>query len=164
MDLGGGHGHLLAHLLQRFPNLRGIVYDMPHLVNGAAEFLASQGLQDRAAAVGGDFFASVPQGADAYIMTAVLHDWNDDACATILRHCRAALMPGGRVLIGDFVLKPVNEPDFGKLIDLEMLIMSESGRERTEEDFRGLFRQAGFGLGRIIPLPAGTSLIEALPN
>jgi SAM-dependent methyltransferase len=162
IDVGGGHGRLMAHILHRFQRLHGIVYDMPHVVAGAAAYFAEEGLSDRCRAVAGDFFQSVPEGADAYIMTAILHDWDDDASEAILKNCRVAMKPGGRVLIGDFVLKPANEPDFGKTIDLEMLIMTPSGRERSEGDFRRLLDRSDLRLNRIIPLPSATSLVEAV--
>ena len=162
VDVGGGHGRLMARVLERFPPLRGIVYDMPHVVNGAAAYLAERGLADRCQAVDGNFFERVPEDADAYIMTAILHDWDDDACVKILRNCRAAMAPGGRVLIGDFVLKPSNEPDFGKMVDLEMLVVTHAGRERTEEEFRSLLGDSGFRLNRIVPLPSGNSLVEGV--
>ena len=153
----------MAQILERYPRMHGIVYDMSHVVDGAAAYLAERGLTSRCHAEGGDFFARVPEGADAYIMTAILHDWDDEGCVTILRNCRRAMKPGGRVLIGDFVLKPVNEPDFGKLIDLEMLVVTSGGRERSEEDFRRLLGQADLELSQMIPLSTGTSLIEARP-
>jgi len=162
VDLGGGHGRLLSVILKRFPDLRGIVFDMPHVVEGARAHIARSGLSERCEAVGGDFFASVP-AADAYILTAVLHDWNDDECIAILKNCRRAMKPGGRVLIGDFILKPVNEADFGRLIDLEMLVMTRSGRERTQEEFRGLLDKADLRLARVCPLPLGNSLLDARP-
>jgi hypothetical protein len=162
VDLGGGHGHLMGHILERFPEMRGIVYDMPHVVNGAESHIAGLGLADRCQAVAGDFFTSVPGGADAYIMTAILHDWDDEASATILRNCRRAMKPGARVLIGDFVLKSSNEPDLGKAVDLEMLVITPSGRERTENDFRQLLQSCGLRLNRILPLPSGNSLVEAV--
>jgi len=162
VDVGGGHGRLLATIARRFQNVRGIVFDMPHVVEGARKYLAEVGLSDRCEAMGGDFFESLP-AADAYIMTAILHDWNDEKCISILRNCRRAMRPGGRVLIGDFVLKSANQPDFGRLIDLEMLLMTHSGRERTESEFRELLTQSGLLLAKVIPLPSGNSLLEAVP-
>jgi len=163
VDIGGGQGRLLAQILQHNPHIHGIVFDMPHVVTGAVPHFAACGLADRARAVGGDFFASVPEGADGYIMTAILHDWDDEASVRILRNCRKAMSPSGRVLVGDFVLKPSNEPDFGRVVDLEMMLMTDSGRERTEEEFRTIFAQAGLELKRVIPLPSGTCLLEAVP-
>ena len=162
VDVGGGHGRLLAHILERHPNMHGIVYDMPHVIGGAAAHLVERGLTARSEAIGGDFFDRVPAGADAYIMTAVIHDWADERCEVILGNCRAAMKPGGRVLLADFVLKPANQPDLGRMIDLEMLAMTSNGRERTEEEFRALLGRSGLRVSRIIPLPVGTSLIEAV--
>jgi len=162
VDVGGGHGRLLAAILRRFQNVRGIVFDMPHVVQGAGEYLHKSGLTERCDAVGGDFFDSVP-AADAYIMTAVLHDWNDENCIKILNNCRRAMQGHGRVLIGDFVLKPANQPDFGRVIDLEMLVMTRSGRERTEAEFREILQRSGFTLVQVTPLPSGNSLLEAVP-
>jgi hypothetical protein len=162
VDVGGGHGRLMARILERFPTLHGIVYDMPHVVEGTGPYLAASGLADRCEAVAGNFFEGVPRGGDAYILTAILHDWDDEACVKILGNCRRALAPGGRMLIGDFVLKPVNEPDIGTMVDLEMLVATHSGRERTEPEFRELLRRSGFRLNRIVPLPSGNSLVEGL--
>ncbi|MBV8895579.1 MAG: methyltransferase domain-containing protein [Acidobacteriaceae bacterium] len=162
VDVGGGHGRLLSVILERFPDLRGIVYDMPHVAEGARAEIARRGLSERCEAVGGDFFASVPP-ADAYILTAVLHDWSDDECIAILKNCRRAVKPGGCVLMGDFILKPANEADFGRLIDLEMLVMTRSGCERTEEEFRALLGKADLRLACVYPLPSGNSLLEARP-
>jgi len=162
VDVGGGHGRLLSVILARFPNLRGIVFDMPHVTEGARAHIAQWGLSDRCQALGGDFFSNVP-AADSYILTAVLHDWSDDECIAILKNCRRAIKRGGRILIGDFVLKPANEPDFGRLIDIEMLVMTRSGRERTQEEFGSLLHKADFRLARVRPLPSGNSLLEARP-
>jgi hypothetical protein len=164
VDVGGGHGRLVAHLLKRFNRLRGIVFDQPHVVGGATEFLAAQHLADRCQAIGGDFLKSVPPGGDAYLMTAILHDWNDEACVCILQNCRQVMNPTGRILIADFILKPVNQPDLGRLIDLEMLIMTGSGRERSTTEFSELLEQSGLSLVQIIPLPFGNCLIEAEPR
>jgi hypothetical protein len=163
VDIGGGHGRLMIRILERFPALHGVVFDQPHVVNDVDWFMAERGLARRCQSVAGNFFESVPAGADAYIMTAVLHDWDDDACVEILRNCRSAMAPDGRILIGDFILMPPNQPDFGRLIDLEMLVMAGTGRERTEQEFCHILARAGLSLRKVIPLPAGTSLIEAVP-
>ncbi len=164
VDVGGGHGRLMARILDRFPQLHGIVFDQAHVVDAVASHMAERGLSARCRPVAGNFFESVPAGADCYIMTTILHDWDDESCVRILRNCRAAMAPNGRVLIGDFILKPANQPDFARLVDLEMLVVAGVGRERTETEFRGLLARAGFDLNRIVPLPAGTSLIEAIPS
>jgi hypothetical protein len=104
----------------------------------------------------------VPAGADAYLLTSILHDWGDERCVVILRRIRAAMAPHARVLAGDFVLQPPSEPDPGRLIDLEMLVMTEGGRERTADEFSALFARAGLRVSRILPTPAMHSLIEAV--
>src|SRR5262249_48146619 len=131
-DVGGGHGRLLSLVLGKYPRMQGVVYDQPHVVAGATPLLKSAGLEGRAKGVGGDFFESVPEGHDAYMMSHILHDWDDERCLAILRNCRKATRPGGRLVVLDAVIKPGNEPDLGKLIDMEMLVCV-SGRERTEQ-------------------------------
>jgi SAM-dependent methyltransferase len=159
VDVGGGQGELLSAILARYPAMRGIVFDLPHVVEAAAARVAARRLGDRLEAIGGDFFAAVPP-ADAYIMTNVLHDWNDADSIAILRNCRAAMRPGGRVLIGDFVLRPVNEPDIGRLFDLEMLVLTDGGRERSEAEFAAILAASDLRLSRVVPL-GGLCLIEA---
>ena len=159
VDIGGGQGELLSAILARYPAMRGIVLDLPHVVEAARARIVARGLGDRLATVAGDFFAAVPP-ADAYIMTNVLHDWNDADSIAILRNCRAAMRPGGRVLISDFVLRPVNEPDIGRLFDLEMLVLTDGGKERSEAEFEQILTASDLRLTRVIPL-GGVCLIEA---
>lgn len=159
VDVGGGQGELLSAILTRYPAMRGIVFDLPHVVEAARERIAAHGLGERLEAVGGDFFATLP-AADAYIMTNVLHDWNDADSIAILRNCRAAMRPGGRVLISDFVLRPVNEPDIGRLFDLEMLVLTDGGKERSEAEFASILAASDLRLTRLVPL-GGVCLIEA---
>ena len=162
VDVGGGHGLLLHAILSANPKLRGVLADLPAVVAGA-EALRSEQIAARCEIVGGDFFASVPAGADAYIMKWVIHDWNDEDCLKILRNCRRAIRREGRLLIVDAVLTPCNEPDPGKLTDLLMLMMASGGRERTEVEFRDLLRRADFLLTRLITTASGSSIIESQP-
>lgn len=164
VDVGGGHGRLMECLLARNPQMRGVVFELPHVAAQAQRLLESGPVAGRCRAVGGDFLAEIPVHADAYIMTAVLHDWDDEACVTILRNCRKAMKPNGRLLLGEFVLKAANQPDLGKLVDLEMLVMLGRARERTADEFSALLDAADLSLRRVIRLPAGTSLIEAEPR
>jgi hypothetical protein len=110
-----------------------------------------------------DFFTSVPEGADAYIMKWIIHDWNDEDSSKILSNCRRAIRPDGTLLIVDAVLKPPNEPNSGKLLDLNMLVMAPGGRERTEAEFAVLLRQADFSLTRVIPTAGPLSIVESRP-
>jgi O-methyltransferase len=119
-------------------------------------------LLDRCALVGGDMFSSVPAGADAYIMKYIIHDWPDDKCLTILRACRASVNPSGKLLIVDNVINPSGGLDWGRILDLEML-MFPGGRERTEEQFRDLLAGAGWRLSRVIPTASPLSIVEGVP-
>ena len=160
VDVAGGHGQVLTSILQKHPNMRGILFDLEHVIAGARPRIEAAGLADRCETATGDFFTAVPAGGDAYIMKHIIHDWDDARAATILRNIRTAMKPGGRVILLDSVLTPANQPDFGKLIDLEMMLMP-GGRERTEEEFRALFASAGFELTRVVPTQSPLSVIEA---
>ncbi len=160
-DVGGGHGRLLSLVLQKYPGMRGEVFDQPHVVAGAAPLLQAAGLEARARGVGGDFFESAPPGHDAYMMSHILHDWADDRCVQILKNCRRATKPGGRLLVLDAVIKPGNEPDLGKIIDLEMLVCV-SGRERTEQEFAALMSASGWSFRRVIPTKSSVSIVEGV--
>ena len=161
VDVAGGHGLLLATILQRHPHLRGTLYEIPSVIEGARTGPLAP-VMDRCKLVAGDIFASVPAGADAYIMKHIIHDWPDEASLKILRGCRAGVNPGGKLLVVDQVIQPGNEFDAGKFLDLEMLIFP-GGHERTESQFRELFAAAGWRITRIIPTPAGISIVEGVP-
>jgi hypothetical protein len=161
VDVAGGHGKLLTSILQRYTGMRGILFDVPHVIAGAAPLIDAAGVKDRCATVGGDFFKEVPDGS-AYIMKHIIHDWDDDRARLILRNIRAKLQgkPNGKVLLLEAVLQAGNAPDLGKLIDIEMLMMP-GGRERSESEFRALFASAGFELTRVVPTRSPLSVIEA---
>jgi hypothetical protein len=163
VDVGGGHGSFLAALLQAHPGMRGIVFDRPSVVEEAWGRLEAAGLGDRAEVVGGDFFAGLPSGADAYLLKSVIHDWNDDQAVAILRQCRAAMPDTGRVLVVDPVVPPGDQPSPNKLVDLLLLALlgSGSGRERTEAEHRVLFEAADLRLARAIPTASPSWLLEA---
>jgi hypothetical protein len=163
VDVGGGHGLLLATLLRANPGVRGILFDRPEVVAGAGALLAEQGVAERCRVAGGDFFTGVPAGGDAYLLKLIVHDWDDARAATILGHCCAALGGRGRVLVVEHVLAPRNERDWAKLLDLEMLVLTQGGRERTAAEFEALFARAGLRLARIVPTPSGMAVLEAVP-
>jgi len=160
VDVAGGHGRVLTSILQKYPSMRGVLFDLEHVLVGARPVIESLGLSDRCDTVSGDFFEAVPEGGDAYIMKHIIHDWDDERATTILKNIRAAMNRGGRVILLDSVVSPGNQPDFAKMIDLEMLLMP-GGRERTEQEFRELFARSGFPLTRIIPTKSPLSVIEA---
>jgi hypothetical protein len=161
VDVGGGHGLLLASILSKYPDIRGVLYDAPAVVPGASEVLAAHGVADRCETVGGDFLRSVPGGGDAYILKHIIHDWSDEECVTILSHCRAGMKGGGKVLIVEMVVPDPNVHAISKFLDLEMLLFL-TGRERTESEYRDLLERAGFELARIVPTPSPYSVIEGV--
>jgi hypothetical protein len=160
VDVAGGHGLLLATLLGRNPHLKGTLYEVHHVLEGAKTG-ALKPYMDRCTLASGDMFSSVPSGADAYIMKHVIHDWPDDACVKILKACRQGVNPGGKLLVVDCVIQPGNDFSPGKFLDLQMLIFP-SGRERTEPEFRQLLEAAGWKFSRIIPTAAGDSIVEGV--
>jgi hypothetical protein len=149
-DIGGGQGELLAGILASNPTMRGILFDQPHVVAGAAPTLERAGVADRCEVIGGSFFEGVPRGADAYLLKSVIHDWDDPPAVEILRQCRTAIGDIGKLLLVEYLVRPGNEPDPLKFRDLMMLVMV-GGRERTAEDFRRLYTEAGFRLMEVIP-------------
>jgi hypothetical protein len=163
VDIAGGHGAVLTAILKRYPSMHGILFDLEHVVAGARGAIEAEGLADRCSVASGDFFQAVPPGGDAYVMKHIIHDWDDERAAVILRHIRAVLPPDGRVVLFESVIPEDNEPGLGKIIDLEMLVMP-GGRERTEKEFRALFDSAGFTLTRIVPTASPLSVIEAKPK
>lgn len=162
VDVGGAHGHLLAAILRRHRKLRGVLYDQPQVVAGAAEsgFVTAPGIASRCEIVSGSFFDSLPPGADAYLLKFIIHDWDDEKALRILRNCRAAMDPKGSVLLIEHVIAPGNAPDWGKLLDLNMLVIP-GGQERTREEFRALFARAGLRLARVHRTQGPLSLLEA---
>lgn len=160
IDIGGGHGHLLASILESAPGLRGAVFDAAHVVAGAHEMLDGFGLLDRAEILSGDFFAEVPRGFDAVIMKHIIHDWNDVDAGRILNTIRRAADAGTTLLIVEMVIPPGDEPHPGKLLDLEMLVVA-SGQERTESEYAQLLAQHGFQLQQIVPTRTPASIVEA---
>lgn len=161
VDVAGGHGHVLTSILQAYPPMRGVLADLDHVLAGAEPRIREMGLSGRCRTEVIDFFKAVPAGGDAYIMKHIIHDWDDERSIVILKNIRKAMNPGGRVILLDSVLTPANQPDLGKVIDIEMLLMP-GGRERTEEEFRSLFERAGFRLTRVIPTKSPLSVIEAV--
>ncbi|HEX2914360.1 MAG TPA: methyltransferase [Chloroflexia bacterium] len=161
VDVGGAHGSSLSAILKAFPSLNGVLFDIPAVIEGAKEPLQAQGVLERCRLVAGDFFESVPAGADAYIMKFILHDWDDEHCLQILRNCRKAIQPGGRLLVVEQLIPAGNEPAFSKILDLEMLAILV-GRERTAAEFEQLFEESSFRLSRVIPAPADFSIIEGI--
>jgi hypothetical protein len=162
VDVGGGRGTLLAALLEANPAVRGALYDLPEVAS-TAEALAAPGVAERAEAVGGDFFESVPEGADRYVLKLVIHDWDDERALRILGSVRRAIPSDGLLLLVEHLLPEGDGYDHAVWLDLNMLVMTDGGRERTEAEYRDLLARAGFRLTRVLPTPGPISVIEAAP-
>ena len=162
VDVGGGEGALLAAILAVNSRTRGILFDQPHVVRTAATILEEAGVAERCEVVTGSFFDAVPAGGDAYILTRILHDWDDTSASRILRSCREAIADTGKLCVVDWVIRPGNDPDPAKYMDLHVLVML-GGRERTADELGRLFAEAGFCLTRIVPTSSGLSVVEGAP-
>jgi hypothetical protein len=160
VDVGGASGHLLTTVLSRYPGTRGILFDLPHVVRDAPALIESRGLSDRVTIEAGSFFDRVPAGGDVYLLSHIIHDWNEDQCLTILGHCRRAMRPDSRLLIIEMVLPPGDAPHPGKLLDLMMLV-GPGGQERTEQEYGVLLAKAGLRLTRVVPTQSAVSVVEA---
>ena len=163
VDVGGGQGTLLEKILQFNPDIKGTVFDTASTIERAQQGFGNDAWGRRCSYVIGDFFSSVPQGADAYLLCGVIHDWDDRRAIRILRNCRRAMTEKGRLLIVDMVVPDSDAMSFSKLLDLNMLAMT-GGRERTEAEFHALLNAADCELTRIIPTVAPQSIIEAVPK
>jgi ubiquinone/menaquinone biosynthesis C-methylase UbiE len=161
-DVGGGNGNTIAEVLKRQPNLQGMLFDLPHVVERAKANLQQAGVADRCQFVGGNFFEQINVQADIILMRHIIHDWDDEKCITILKNCRAALRPGGKVVVVESVVPTGNEPGFVKWLDLTMLVIPE-GKERTADEYRELFATAGLKLNRIVPTAGELDVLEAVP-
>lgn len=167
VDVGGGYGVLLASILDAFQNAHGVLFDLPHAVEGAMTHLTSAGVADRCACIAGDFFDYVPRGGDAYLLKAVIHDWDDERSSAILRNCRRAIPNDGKLLIIERVIPArVEASSAHRAIaraDLNMLV-ALSGRERTEAEFCVLLESSGFRLANVMATGVEYSIIEAFPR
>jgi predicted transcriptional regulator len=162
-DIAGGHGMLLAGFLKANHELKGLLFDLPQVIEGAPALLEKEGVADRVELKAGDFFESVPAGADAYMMKFIIHDWDDDRARKILKNIHQVLPADGRLLLVEMVVPSGNEPHFSKIQDLEMLV-SPGGVERTSDEYRDLLAPAGFQLTRIIPTKSPLSIVEAFKS
>jgi ubiquinone/menaquinone biosynthesis C-methylase UbiE len=162
VDVGSGHGALTAAILTACPWTTAVLFDQPAVIEGAKERLRAEGVIDRCSFSAGDFFESVPEGGDAYVLKDIVHDWDDDRAMTILRNCRRVMAHTTRVLVVEKVIPPGNAPFPGKLTDITMLLVA-GGRERTAKEYEALLNAAGFALTRVVPTASPASVIEAIP-
>jgi hypothetical protein len=163
VDVGGGTGAFLAGILMANPQARGVLFDRPDVVADANGILTGAGVASRCAVIAGDFLEAVPSGGGAYILSWIIHDWDDDRAVTILKNCRRAMADDARLLILEQVVPRGNEPSLSKLYDLHMLVLYR-GRERREDEYRALLAAANLHLARVIPTRVPRSVIEALPR
>ncbi|MBR1154022.1 methyltransferase [Bradyrhizobium sp. JYMT SZCCT0428] len=167
IDVGGGHGEVLAAILHAYPHLRAILFELPSVIQGASGKIAGADLRGRCALVDGDMFSAVPSGGDLYLLVHILHNWDDKAATAVLKSCRQAMSDAGKLLILDRVMpervEPTETARRNALIDLMMLVRTPGGRERTADEFAGLLASAGLQLQRITPLDISEALIEATP-
>ncbi|MFO1520057.1 MAG: methyltransferase [bacterium] len=162
LDVGGGEGALLCEILRKYPFLRGRLLDRPLALKKAREKSVAGGFESRLETTAGDFFEEVPSGGDLYLLCQVLHDWDDERACRILAACRRALGEKGVLLVIETVIPPAKALSLGKLIDLEMMVMTPGGRERSREEFEALLEKAGLYLRRVLPTASPVSLLEAV--
>jgi hypothetical protein len=161
-DVGGGLGTNLAAALGRYPAMRGVLFDQPHVVERARPRLKAAGVAGRCAVEGGDFFKTAPRGADAYMLGHIIHDWDDAKAGLILDILRRAMPAGAKLLLVEHVLPEGDGASFGKLLDLHMMVAAD-GLERTEAEYRRLFAAHGFRLTRVVPTADEVSEVEGVP-
>jgi O-methyltransferase domain/Dimerisation domain len=160
VDVGGGHGRMLAAILDATPHSRGILFDLPHVVAGAPAVLEEHHVADRVRIVEGSFFDAVPDGGDAYVIKNVIHDWPDDEAVQILGNVRKAAAAGKYVLLVELVIPEHNRDFLGKWLDLEMLI-GAAARERTAAEYERLLKRAGFRMTRVVETASPFNVVEA---
>ena len=161
VDVGGASGNMLGHVLSCHPNVKGVLYDLPHVVIDAPPRLDSFGVADRVSIESGNFFESVPGGHDAYLLSHIVHDWDDGENATILANVREAMKPDGKLLIVEMVLPETDEPHMGKMLDMMMLLVP-GGEERTPSEYEALLASNGFRMTRVVPTASAVSVVEAV--
>lgn len=158
VDVGGGYGALLAHILALYPNLKGTLFDLPETVHNAKAI--DDSIKDRCTIIAGNFMKEVPSGSDLYIMQQIMHDWSDDICIKILQNIKNAMNPNGRILIVDAIIKPGNSFNMSKLVDLQIMATCHGGLERTKDQFLELFRSCNLKLVNIYETASPFSILE----
>jgi hypothetical protein len=162
MDVGGGSGNLLTTILGRHAGPRGILFDLPHVVEEAKPTIQGRGLSDRIEIRSGSFFETVPAGADTYMLSHIIHDWSEKQCIAILKNVHRAMPPSGKLLLVEMVIPPGDAFHPGKMLDMIMLV-GPGGQERTEEEYRELYKKAGFRLTSVVPTKSPASIVEGVP-
>lgn len=163
VDVGGGHGALLAAILKANSTVHGVLFDLPEVLANAG-LIREAGVESRCSLVSGNMFECIPPGGNLYLLKTVIHDWSDDQSIQILTNCRKAMTSEGRLLLIESVVPSGNGPHPSKFMDLNMLVLTHGGRERTASEYRALFQASGFELARVIPTPSPMSLLEGVPS
>lgn len=161
-DVGGGYGPLLAAVLEKYSGMKGILFELPHVADEAKKKLKASPAAERLSVESGSFFEAAPEGADAYMMKHILHDWSDKEGVQIMKQIRKRIPSHGKLLLIEAVVAGRNDPHFSKFLDLEMLVVT-TGKERTREEWEELVEQAGFRLERVVPTVGMSSVIECSP-
>ncbi len=163
VDVGGGHGALLAAILKANPGVRGVLFDLPEVL-ADARIVREAGVESQCSVMPGNMFERIPPGGDLYLLKTIIHDWDDDSSVRILKNCREAMTTESRLLLIESVVPEGNGPHPSKFMDLNMLVLTRGGRERTTAEYHALFKAGGFEPTRIIATPSPMSLLEALPQ
>lgn len=163
VDVGGGHGQLLALMLDAAPAADGVLLEQPSLIGPAEKHLGEAGVLDRCRLVGGSFFETAPDDGDLYVLRRVIHDFDDDRAIALLTNLRRHMPSDATLLLLESVVPTGSEPHFAKSLDLDMLLFV-GGRERTEAEFASLLSGSGFRLTRVVPTISTISLVEARPE
>jgi hypothetical protein len=161
-DIGGGEGLLLSSILFKNKNSRGILFDLPEGLNHPERILEKFGVAGRVQVIQGNFFTTVPEGANIYLLKNIIHNWSTEDCILILRNIRKVMSPKSKILILEMILDEKNHASMGKLIDLQMMVFMDEGKERTRKEFETLLQSAGLKLNKVIPTIAPISIIEAV--
>lgn len=164
VDIGGGQGGLLAAILKQHPNSTGILYDLPEVVASATALLEREQIKQRVEVLGGDFFQSIPQGGSLYMIKHVLHGINQEQSVLLLKNIANVMPSSGKLLIIEMMISEKNKPSYSKFNDLEMMLLSGTGRERTAHEFSEIITQSSLSIARILSMPMGVSLIECIPH
>jgi O-methyltransferase domain/Dimerisation domain len=162
VDVGGGHGQMLASILQAYPTLHGVLFDLPHVVKGAPRLLEEAFVSDRCQVIGGDAFTAVPSGYDTYLLSRVIHDWDNERAIAILIRCHQAMKPLGKLLLIERVIPTDRTPELHVLESDVIMLVAPGGKERTEAEYRALLDVAGFELTKLIPVLSPYYIIEAV--
>lgn len=162
VDVGGGHGSFISAILNAYPTMQGTLFDQPYVIEGAKDLLETEGVTDRCERIPGNFYESVPSGGDAYSLKHVLHGEDDDQAIAVLKNCHSAMEENGKLLVVERVVGSDKDAFLAKFLDLNMMMLVTGGCQRTAAEYQRIIEAAGFKMIKIVPTPAGVSVIEAI--